>query len=194
MGINDKVEAADFKKLKEEALHYFEALVDVARESFLILNPDLRVVLANPFFYQNFQVSKEETENVLLYKLGNGQWNIPELERLLEEVLPDKKVVRDYKVSHSFEKIGEKTMVLNARQIDSVQLIILAIEDITDKERIEKKLADYTKILEIKYSKQTADLKKRVMELEDLNKSMVGRELKMVELKKEIEEYKKGKK
>jgi len=60
------------------------------------------------------------TEGKLLYELGNGQWNIPELRKLLEEILPSKKVVKDYKVEHVFQTIGEKTMLLNAKQIDTV--------------------------------------------------------------------------
>src|SRR3989338_8484467 len=99
--------ASKAKESKEEALHYMQTLVDVARESFLILDSDLRVVSANPTFYQNFRVSLKDTEHILLYKLGNGQWDIPELRQLLEEILPKKKVVRDYEVEHVFEKIGK---------------------------------------------------------------------------------------
>lgn len=179
------------KDTKEQALHYMKTLVDVARESFLILDADLRVVEANPTFYDNFKVSAGETENVLLYKLGNGQWDITELRKLLEEILPEKKEVRDYAVTHVFETIGEKTIMLNAKQIDSVQLIILAMEDITSRSDLEKKLAEYTKGLEIKVAERTADLAKRVEELESLNKTMIGRELKMVELKKENADLKK---
>jgi two-component system CheB/CheR fusion protein len=179
------------KDTKEQALHYMKTLVDVARESFLILDADLRVVEANPTFYQSFRVTLKETENVLLYKLGNGQWNIPELKKLLEEILPDKKEVRDYGVTHKFETIGEKTILLNAKQIDSVQLIILAMEDVTDRKKMEEKLARHTKDLEKKVVERTADLGSRIKELESLNKSMVGRELKMVELKREIEKFKK---
>lgn len=176
---------------KKVALHYMETLVEVARESFLILDSDLRVISANPIFYQNFQVSKEQTEHVLLYELGNGQWNIPELKKLMEEILPEKKTVRDYEVTHVFETIGKKTILLNARQIDTVQLIVLAMEDITVRQDLEDKLAEHTKGLEIKVAERTAELEKRVKELEELNKTMVGRELKMVELKKENEDLKK---
>jgi len=176
---------------KKLALHYMATIVDVARESFLILDSKLMVVSANLTFYQVFQVKPKKTINKFLYDLGNGQWNIPELKSLLEKVLPKKKDIRDYEVSHDFEAIGEKTMLLNARQIDSEQLIILAIEDITERKNLEDKLAEYTKELEALVAKKTEELSSRVKELERVNKSMVGRELKMVELKKEIERLKK---
>ena len=177
---------------KEQALHYFNSLVQVARESVLILDSSLTVISANPTFYQNFKVTSEETENVLLYDLGNGQWNIPELRKLLKEILPEKKVVKDYEVSHVFETLGQRTMFINASQIDSVQLIILAIEDVSEKEALQAKLRDYTENLENLIMKRTEELAQRVMELERINSAMVGRELKMVELKAEIDELKKG--
>ena len=189
--MNDKVKRDIDNESRKLALHYMETLVDVARESFLILDSDLRVVSANPVFYQNFQVLKEQTLNVLLYELGNGQWNIPELRKLLEEILPDKKTVKDYEVTHVFETIGQKTILLNARQIDTVQLIVLAMEDITERKSLEDRLTEHTKGLEIKVAQRTAELEARVKELEELNKTMVGRELKMVELKKENEVLKK---
>ena len=188
---NNNAKQDELEKSKELALHYMKTLVEVARESFLILDHNLRVISANDVFYQNFQVKSAQMENVLLYKLGNGQWNIPELKSLLEEILPKKKVVRDYEVKHVFETIGNKTMLLNARQIGSVQLIILAIEDITVRAELEGKLAEYAKNQEVKIAERTAELAERVKELETFNKTMVGRELKMVELKKEIEDLKK---
>jgi len=177
-------------ELRETALHYMDALADVARESFLILDANLRVVSVNPNFYQTFRVSPEQTVNKYVYELGNGQWDIPELRGLLEKILPEKKVMRDYEVSHVFETIGAKTILLNAKQIDSIQLIILAIEDITDKKQLEIKMIEYTKGLEKKVTDRTRELAERVKELEFMNKTMVGRELKMVALKKEIEDLK----
>ena len=188
---NNKAQDNISKDSRELALHYMKTLVDVARESFLILDAKLQVVSVSPTFYENFHVSPEQTENKFVYELGNGQWNIPDLRNLLEEILPQKKVVKNYEVVHDFETIGERIILLNARQVDSVQLIILAIEDITIRRDLEKKLAEYTKGLEDKVRERTEELSNRIKELEELNKSMIGREIKMVELKKEIEELKK---
>ena len=188
---NNNVRQNGLEESKKLALHYMKTLVEVARESFLILDADLRVISANPVFYQTFRVTPAQTENELLYELGNGPWDIPELKGLLENVLPEKKTVKGFQVRHVFETIGEKIMLLNAKQIDSMQLIILAMEDITDRKNLEEKLAEHTKGLEIKVAERTRELADQVKELEMINKSMVGRELKMVELKKEVENLKK---
>jgi hypothetical protein len=187
MGTNQSIKKED----KNVALHYMQTLVDVARESFLILDSGLRVISGNKVFYDIFQSTPDQTENKFLYELGNGQWNIPQLRNLLGKILPEKKIVKNYNVSHVFENIGQKTMQLNAKQIDSVQLIILAIEDVTVKKNLEAQLAKYTKDLELKVMERTKDLNRKVKELEGINRDMVGRELKMVELKKEIEDLKK---
>ncbi len=190
---NNKNKHEGIEESKELAVHYMTTLVDVARESFLILDSKLMVISANPVFYANFKVSEKETLNVLLYKLGNGQWDIPELKKLLEEILPEKREVRDYEVTHAFESIGKRTILLNARQIDSVQLIILAMEDITVRKGLEEQLAKYAEGLEIKVSERTKELAERVKELESTNKTMIDRELKMMELKEEIERLKSSK-
>ena len=98
--------------------------------------------------------------------------------------------MKDYEVKHVFETIGEKTIILNARRIDTSQLIILAMEDITTRKELEEKLAKYTTGLEVKIITRTKQLADRVSELERTNKAMVGRELKMIELKKEIKKIK----
>lgn len=187
--------ATSLKSEREIAFHYLTTFADTTREPFLILDANLRVVGASASFYQNFQVTKEQTENQLVYDLGNGQWNIPELKNLLENILPNKKVFNNFEVTHMFPNIGLKIMLLNARQLDTTQQILLAIEDITLKRAIETKLANYTKDLETGITKKTTELKARVDELSKLNKLMIGRELKMAELKKEIANFKKcGKK
>ena len=171
--------------------HYIQALIETIRDPLLILDSKLRVVEANEAFYQAFKVSVGETKGKLVYELGNGQWNIPALKKLLEEVLPAKKIVKEYEVEYSFPKIGTKVMLFNANQIDSLELILVAFEDITTERRLEKKLTGYTRSLEAQVAERTKQLFARVKELEELNLSMVGREMKMVELKKTIVDLKK---
>ncbi|PHJ56925.1 ATPase [Nostoc linckia z18] len=113
---------------------YAEAIVETVRESLVVLNAELRVVSANLSFYETFQVLPAETENRFIFEIGNGHWNIPQLRSLLQEILTNNYQIQGFEVEHNFELIGQKTMRLNGRKmpkIDDVQLILLAIEDIT---------------------------------------------------------------
>ena len=115
-----------------------DSILATAREPLLVLDADLRVRNASPAFYETFGVTPKDTENHSLYELGNDQWDIPELRRLLEELLPRDNQINDYTVSHQFESIGLRTMKLNARRLiqadDQPPLILLAIEDVTQSE------------------------------------------------------------
>ncbi|MBP1927482.1 chemotaxis methyl-accepting protein methylase/nitrogen-specific signal transduction histidine kinase [Methanolinea mesophila] len=128
-------------KQKEKELSaarkFAEAIISTMREPLLVLNDKMRVVTANRAFYQTFHVLKDATEDKNLYTLGNGQWDIPDLRKLLETILPEKTVLDNYEVRHTFPNIGERVMLLNARQIvtdePSPGYILLAIEDITNR-------------------------------------------------------------
>jgi PAS domain S-box-containing protein len=134
-----------------DAQAFAEAIVQTVREPLLVLDADLRVRIANRSFYQTFRVTPEQTEGQLLFDLGTHQWNIPELRRLLEEVLPRDSTFSDFKVDHTFEGIGRRVMVLNARRIDPAGhlpgLILLAIEDATERVRAVEALS----LSEIRY-------------------------------------------
>ncbi len=191
--MEDKKINAD--ELWEIAWTYIRTVVDTVREPFLVLDKDLRVLSANKTFYVTFQTIPEETEGKLVYNLGNGQWNIPNLKILLEDILPKNTHFEDFKVEHDFPKIGLKIMMLNARQVHTIEdktkpIMLLAMEDITKQIQLEDRMKEFTKELTVEVAKRTAELEERVEELERLNKTMIGRELKMVELKKEIEDLK----
>ena len=108
-----------------------EHIVETVRDPLLILTPDFRVQSANPAFYHLFQVTPTETVGQHIYHLGNRQWDIPALHTLLEQILPQQTVFNDYEVHHDFERIGPRTILLNARRLDSVAFILLAMQDIT---------------------------------------------------------------
>ncbi len=118
-----------------DARDYAEAIIANIREPLLVLNRNLRVKQANQSFYRTFRVSEAETEGTLVYDLGNRQWNIPQLRTLLEHILPEKSTFSDFEITHYFTEIGERIMLLNAREIvnkkSADRLILLSIEDIT---------------------------------------------------------------
>ena len=123
---------------------YAQNIVDTVREPLLILDATLRVRSANRAFYQAFHVSSEETENRLIYELGNGQWDIPDLRTLLEDIVPKSSVFDDFELEHTFPFIGRRVMLLNARKLQAGQhgeLLVLAMEDVTQRRRSEEEVA-----------------------------------------------------
>jgi two-component system CheB/CheR fusion protein len=136
----------------EAAKDYAEHIVETIRDPLLVLTPDFRVQSANPAFYALFQLCAAEVEGQRIYQLDAGQWDIPELRTLLEEILPLNTVFNDYEVTQTFARLGQRTMLLNARRLDDVQLILLAMEDITSRKdaetRLEQQVQERTVALE----------------------------------------------
>ena len=128
---------AQAKYARDEA----QAIVETVREPLVVLDDQLRVILANRAFYTMFQVASGQTEGRTIFELGNRQWDIPALRRLLEEVLPEDRVLENFEMEHRFEAIGLRMMRLNARRMRAVgdhpTRILLAIEDVTDTRRYE---------------------------------------------------------
>ncbi|MFA5750601.1 MAG: PAS domain-containing protein, partial [Candidatus Shapirobacteria bacterium] len=152
----------DADELWKVAWTYIRTVVDTVREPFLILDKNLRILSANKTFYAIFQTLPEETEGKLVYKLGNGQWNIQKLKILLEDILPKNTHFDDFKVEHDFPRIGHKIIILNARRIyetrEKQPIILLAMEDVTRQVQLEDQLKEYTKKLTMEVAKRTSEL------------------------------------
>ncbi|MBN2466651.1 MAG: PAS domain-containing protein [Deltaproteobacteria bacterium] len=127
-----------------DARRYAETLVETVREPLVVLDDRLRVISANRSFFTTFRVLPEETVHKLIYEVGNNQWDIPRLRELLEEIIPRNTKFEAFEVEHDFKNIGHKTMVLNARRLKGAnhetEMILLAIEDVTERRQAEKKL------------------------------------------------------
>ncbi len=127
---NEEVEMLN-KKI-QLAREYADSIIDTVRESLLILDKDLLVVSANRSFYQMFKTTAEKTVGKYIYKLGNKNWDIPQLRELLEQIIPQQKFFENYEIEYNFKKEGKRKLVLNARQIFSKEkeskLILLAIQ------------------------------------------------------------------
>ena len=154
-----RIELVAIKKSADEALEFAESVINTVREPLISLDKDLRVVTVSRSFYDFFKVKPEDTVGHLIYDLGNKQWDIPRLRELLETVLPQKTSFDDYEVEHEFVDIGKRTMLLNARQIQQgkgkERVILLAIEDITERKEIEAGLEKTRK--ELAATKLAAD-------------------------------------
>ncbi|MGB9752537.1 MAG: histidine kinase [Roseiflexus castenholzii] len=125
----------------QQAREFAENIIATVREPLLVLSRNLRVVSANRAFYQMFHTTSADTLYQHIYELGNRQWDIPELRRLLEEILPHNVHFDGYEVTHDFQHIGRRTMLLNARRVQhSDEFILLAIEDVTERVRAEQRL------------------------------------------------------
>lgn len=148
--VDNKVDGAvlvlldiDALKRSEQAItqerDYAEATLRTARDPLVILRPDLTVNTANEAFYRTFGLVPAQTENRRLFDLADGAWNIPALRALLADVLPRNHFFNDLEVTHRFGGIGERTMLLNGRRLESEAgeplRILLSIEDVTERRR-----------------------------------------------------------
>jgi len=133
-----------------DAREYAENIVETVREPLLVLDYELKILSANQSFYDVFKVNPKETIGNFIYDLGNRQWDIPNLRLLLEEILPQNAVFNGYEVEHDFQDIGRKIILLNARQIFRENLgshiILLAMEDITERRQAENMRDDIERI------------------------------------------------
>ena len=149
--------------MKKTFLEIHKRILGSIREPLIVLDPDLKVVTANHTFYQTFNVKPDETEGVLIYDLGNRQWDIPRLRQLLEDILFKNTSFHDFEVEHTFETIGPKIMHLNARRIygegNQNDMILLAIEDVTEREYYKRRLEELV-------DERTAEIRKLKDKLE----------------------------
>ncbi|MBE9599550.1 PAS domain-containing sensor histidine kinase [Pedobacter sp. MC2016-24] len=146
--VEQKVEERTYMLKQSE--EYLSSIVETIRESLLVMDKNYHILSANSHFLHTFKVSLNETKGKLLYDLGNGQWNIPELKTMMEEILPSNNPVLNYEVEHEFPHIGRKLMLLNAHRVELEgqfkDRILLAIEDITERKAIEQRKDDFLSI------------------------------------------------
>ena len=137
IGLNEQV---------TDARDYAEAIISNLHEPLLVLDKHLRIKSANSSFYKTFQVNEKDTTGKLIFDLGNRQWNIPDLRELLLNILPHKSMFENFEVTHNFPNIGERIVLLNAREIvnetGGEKLILLAIADITEQVTARKKIEE----------------------------------------------------
>jgi two-component system, chemotaxis family, CheB/CheR fusion protein len=172
------------------ARNYAESIITTIQEPLLVLDKTLRVKTANNAFYKTFHVTEEETEGVLIYELGNKQWNTAPLRKLLEEILPKKTKFSDFEVKHEFPTVGERIMLLYgceiARQNSEENLILLVIKDITEQVIARNKnLADQ----QLRAQELEEKVRQRTFELGEANELLRERNAELGKMNKELESF-----
>lgn len=165
------IDITERKRAEQElaqAKEYAENIVETVNEPLIVLTPELIVKSANTAFCEHFRTTPEQVYGRRIYDLGNGQWNIPVLRQLLEDVLPANSVFEDFEVRHDFEDIGPRVMLLNGRRLDHVQLILLGLRDITERTEVDEALRELNATLESRVARRTAELEQRTRQLQML--------------------------
>jgi PAS domain-containing protein len=176
--ITNSVGADFFDRSWKESWTYIKTVVDIVREPVLVLDKNLRVMAANESFYRTFQVELKDTEGKVVYELGDGQWNIPALRKLLEDILPKNTFFKGFEVLHEFPVVGRKVMILNARQVHPQlseeerdpksfpPIILLAMEDVTEMMAVAEALAGHANQSEAKFAAHAHKLEAHIGALE----------------------------
>ncbi len=149
---------SDRKKIEEEKIEtilFAENIVETTRTPLVVIDSNLKVIKVNSAFCQLFQVDKKETENNFIFELGNKQWDIPKLREILDKISKTHSIIKDFEVDHNFEKIGKRTMLLNAKELirKESSLILISIEDITEKKVANDKLIESRELFKDAYQK-----------------------------------------
>jgi two-component system CheB/CheR fusion protein len=175
--------------LLTESYRYSEAIIATIHEPMLILDNHFNIRTANKSFYKKFMLTKEETEGRSLFDIDGRQWNVQALRKLLHGMLAENADFKNIELTHSFPKIGERIVLLNAHRIiqkaHREQLILLAIEDITErtlsfikeKELLHKDIRIHKadkRELEQAVKRRTKELERKNIELESVNKDLTS--------------------
>jgi formate hydrogenlyase transcriptional activator len=178
----------------QDAREYADSIVETVREPLVVLNADLKVLVANQSFYDTFKVTPQETIGKFIHALGNRQWDIPQLRILFEDILPNDTVFNGYEVEHDFPGIGKKIILLNARQIFRERIglhsILLAMEDITQRKQLGEALQKAHDDLEMVVQARTEKLIEANRQLIQKINEHQGAELLLKEAYEEISRLK----
>ena len=136
------IDIDDMKRARDDiaaAREYAESILKIV-PPLLILDHDLRVVSANESFYKHFHLAPAGTEKRLVYELDQGQWNIPRLRKLLDDVLPRNSFFEGFEVTHEFTDLGRRTLHFSGQRVDHIERILLSIDDVSERLQLQTDL------------------------------------------------------
>ncbi|HEY4011408.1 MAG TPA: ATP-binding protein [Acidobacteriaceae bacterium] len=138
-----------FRESLERAIEereYTKSVINTIADALVVVDADLTVHAANQAFYELFQTSREKSQGVHFYHLGNGNWDVPLLQTLLHENPPAKNDPRSLECDHEFPQLGRRTLLLNAcplvQRSHTGPISLITIQDITERKRAMEALRD----------------------------------------------------
>jgi PAS domain S-box-containing protein len=161
----DLTQRKQMEEALQDAKEYAESIVYTIPDSLVVLEADLRVRTANDTFYATFQIEREAMEGRRIYEVANGQWDIPQIHTLFEDLLPSNEVINGYEVEHTFDGIGHRTQLFNTRRLEHAQLILLTITDITKRKAAEEAVRQLNASLEVQVEERTQEVRSLVTQL-----------------------------
>jgi two-component system, chemotaxis family, CheB/CheR fusion protein len=130
ISVNDELQTRN--RALAEARDLATSIVEAIRHPLVVLDMDLRIRTANKAFYQSFQVSPLEGEGQVFYSVSRGNWDLPALRNAMDGILRGDSSFPDFEVSQSFPGLGRRSLVFGGGRINHLNMILLAIDDITE--------------------------------------------------------------
>ena len=136
--VNDELQAKN--AALAQARDFAMSIVETVRQPLLVLDEMLRIKMANRAFYQAFQVSTSEAEGQLIYSLSSGSWDIPGLRESLEGLLQGGASFPDFEAEQDLPRVGRRSLMLGGCRLNHLKMILLAVDDLTDRKRAQQAL------------------------------------------------------
>jgi hypothetical protein len=116
-----------------------QGIVDTIQSPLVVLDGDLRIASGKKAFFHTFQLDAEAANGMSVFALGDGQWDIPELRQLLDDIIPKSSAIVGYELTGELPGKGQRNLLINARRLvhpdNNSPNLLLEIEDITERRR-----------------------------------------------------------
>lgn len=136
----------------KNAQDFNEAILETMRDALVVLDRDLRIKRANRAYFEMFRTKPEAIQNNCLYDTGSGLWDRREIKESLQIVAKGGRTLEDYEVIQTHPEVGERILNLSAYKLlgeDHLNdLILLTIQDVTERRGIEAALRQRSDILD----------------------------------------------
>ncbi len=138
-------EITDIKVLQQEniaARKFAENMIATIREPLIVLDGRYTIISVSASFDRLFAHGEATIIGKSLFEIQNGQWDIPQLRTLLEGIIPKNTTVESFELSLHVTGSYTREMIVNARSFENGDLILLALQDMTEQKKTYRVMRD----------------------------------------------------